>query len=110
MLTYKRNQGDSLWMTGTCQQVDGIDPLWNNWSGAWNVTAVDGGPVLVSGNLLKHATEKIFYVRSGPVTTPGWAALPVGTYLLTMQIDNSVVDYRHEEQVKLVIRAQGLTP
>ena len=110
MATYKRKQGDSLWMTGICKQIESIDPVWGNWSGTWNVTAVAGGAVLVSGVLTKHATEKIFYFRSGPANTIGWSALPAGTYLLTIQIDNTTVDYRHEEQAKLVIQAQGLTP
>ena len=109
-MAYKRKQGDSLWIDITCDNVTTIDPTWANWSGSWTIAATVGGDALLSGAIGKSSTTGLFQLRIGPSSTSGWSALPVGNYFLTMQIDNTTADYRHEEQVKLVIQTQGKTP
>lgn len=110
MATYKRKQGDSLWINIECSDISAIDSTWTNWTGVWNISSTIGGAPTLSGTLSRSTTPGTFYLRIGPASTSGWTALPVGNHFLTMQIDNTTVDYRHEEQHKLVIQTQGNTP
>ena len=110
MATYKRKQGDSLWINVTCSNTDSIDATWANWSGVWDIASTIGGTPLITGALTRSTSTGTFYLRIGPATTAGWTALATGTYYLTIQIDNTSVDYRHEEQHKLIVQTQGYTP
>jgi hypothetical protein len=114
---YTRKQGDSLWIDITCTAVADIDPVWANWGGTWCVSTAVGKTALLSGVLIPSVTPGLFSMRIGPNTAPGvnsvtgtvpWATLPVGLYVITVQIDNLIVDYRHEDQGKLAIQPQGM--
>jgi hypothetical protein len=136
MSTYKRKQGDSLWIDIQCDSVATIDVALNswpaNWDFSWDIKATAASAtVLLSGKTsgTQPATPScykvtetpgLFQLRIGPVsgaiagtptlgTTP-WASLPEGSYVLTTQYENSNVDYRHEEQDKIVISTQGIAP
>jgi hypothetical protein len=127
--TYKRIIGDSLWIDIQCDSITTIDPTTNtwpaNWKGYWKISSTIGGTALCEGNttdlksITKSTTSGLFQLRLGPLTTgvTAWKDLTAGTYFLTIQIDNSQtadfvanVNYRHEEQHKVVLSAQGITP
>ena len=106
--SYKRKQGDSLWIDVTCSSINDIDPVWDNWTGIWGITAAGSTTVVLQGSMIRHTTVGLFCLRIGPLLTDGWATLPDGAYSLVIQIDNIVVDYRHEETSKLLIQSQGM--
>ena len=108
MQTFKKVQGNSLWVDIACDSVAIIDPVWANWSGTWSIVSTLGGPVILSGTLIRGATG-VFLLRIGP-STGGvvWATLPAGTYFLLTEIINESVDYLFEDQDKLIIAVQGM--
>lgn len=98
-------QGDSYWKDFSSPDVSSFDA---NWTGSWAITQSIGGTVLASGTLSKSTDLKKFYLRVPPAAT---AALPVGSYYLIVQIDNTVLGYRKEVQQELFsIIAQGISP
>lgn len=118
MANYKRIQGDSLWIDIQCDDVNTIDPsigAWpTNWSGKWEIDTSPALTGIITGNtddnatMFKSATTPgLFQLRIGP-SKAGWNALPVGTYILTIEIRNQIVDYCKEQQCKLTISAQGI--
>lgn len=109
MATYKVKQADSLWIDIPHETAIVIDPVWANWSGKWDIDATLGGTPLLSGNLALSDTPGTFLLRIGPASTAGWSTLPVGTYWLTVEINNVSADYKKEVQVKLVIQTQGVS-
>jgi len=107
-MTYKRKQADSLFIDIPFKAWKTIDPTWTNWTGIWTVSATAGSTVLLSGTIARSATAGTFNLRIGPVTTSGWSTLPVGNYVLSIEINNDSADYRYEEQSKLTIATQGV--
>jgi hypothetical protein len=101
-MKFTRKQGDSLWIDITCDSADSIDSVWAHWTGVWSIAGT-----ILTGSLIRSNTPGVFQLRIGPATVSGWKELPVGTYQITVQIDNSSVDYRHEESHKLIIQEQG---
>lgn len=108
MALYKKYQGDSLWIDITHDDASTIDPVWTNWTGKWDIAATAGGAVLLSGTIARSATTGLFNLRIGPVTVAGWSTLPVGNYVLTLEINNTTVDYKQEQQHTLIINTQGI--
>lgn len=106
-MAIKKKQGDSIWLDITAEAADLIDDVWVNWTGSWAVAPTIGATPVISGTLTKDATELgKFYLR---ITTTQAALLSVGTYYLTIQVDNTTVDYRQEiAQEKITITAQGI--
>jgi hypothetical protein len=102
MATFKRYQGDSLWMDIDCAVWQDIDPVWPDWSGVWVIDQTG-----LSGDLSRSLIEGTFLLRIGPATVPGWNELPAGTHIITIQIEAPAVDYRYEETHKLMIKAQN---
>ena len=109
-MSYLRKQGNSLWVNITCDTIPTIDNVWTHWEGVWNIAATLGSTPLLTGSLVRSSTTGVFQLRIGPVSVAGWATLPAGNYILTIQIDNAAVDYRIEESYGLTIKPQGLTP
>lgn len=109
MSTYKKYQASSLWIDITCENTALIDTsvnAWsNNWAGFWNIVDSDG-TVKLTGSLTKSATVGVFQLRIGPASVLGWSTLTPGTYTLSYQFRNTVVDYDQEENDKLTILAQ----
>lgn len=105
--TYKVYQNDSLRINIPHDTAIAIDPTWTNWSGLWNISETIGSTSLLSGTISRSTTEGTFELRIGPATTAGWSALPVGTYWITIEINNTSVDYKKEIQGKLIISTQG---
>ena len=109
MNTFKRKQGNSLWVDVTCENVEAIDATWSHWSGIWSITETLGGVAILEGNLVRSDTIGTFYLRIGPTSGGAtWNTLKVGTYILNTEINNTSADYRHEEQDKIIISAQGI--
>lgn len=108
MATYKSKQGDSLWIDITHETAIAIDSTWANWSGKWVISATVGSTALLSGTISRSATEGKFLLRIGPASTAGWNSLPAGTYALTIEINNTSADYKHEDQHILKVSAQGV--
>ena len=110
MATYKRIQGNSLWLDITADaNLVLIDPVWDNWTGVWNIVKKVGGVVLASGLLTRSTTTGIFNLRIGPLAAGvTWTALAPGQYVLEIEINNVSVDYRDEKHHTLIITAQGI--
>lgn len=108
-MAIKKKHGDSIWLDVTAESANLIDSVWVNWSGSWAIAPTIGATPTISGTLAKDAeTLGKFYLRIG---TTSAALLSVGTYYLTIQVDNATVDYRQEiAQEKITIVAQGITP
>lgn len=106
-MAIKKKQGDSIWLDITAEAADLIDDVWANWTGSWAVAPTIGATPIISGSLTKDATTLgKFYLR---ITTAQAALLSVGTYYLTIQVDNATVDYRQEiVQEKITITTQGI--
>lgn len=107
-MTHKRKQADSLFIDYPFPAWKKIDSVWANWSGLWTISVAAGDDILLSGTLSLSATPGIFNLRIGPATIAGWAVLPVGSYTLTAEFNNTSVDYRYEEQDRLIIVPQGV--
>lgn len=109
MAEYTRKQGNSLFLNIQIPDFANIDPVWDNWSGAFSIVAALGSPSLVSGTITKSATEGYFYFRLGPLSggVP-WTTLPVGKYKLLTEIVCPNVDFLLEDEDKLIITAQGI--
>jgi hypothetical protein len=106
-MKYKSKQADSFWIDITHETATTIDSVWPNWSGKWVISATVGSTPLLSGTIGQSSTPSLFKFRIGPASTSGWAVLPVGTYALTIEINNVTADYKHEEQHTLIIQTQG---
>lgn len=102
MSTFKRVQGNSLWLDVTCELMDSIDSVWANWAGSYTVSKTPGSTVLVTGVMTRSLTPGLFNVRLGPVSGGApWDDLPLGMYTLTTKVVNTTVDYEQEEHDKL---------
>lgn len=108
MASYKRKQADSLFIDIPFKAWKTIDDTWVNWTGLWTIRASLDTAVILSGTLSRSDTAGTFNLRIGPVTTSGWATLPVGQYVLTIEINNATADFRIEDQPKLTVTAQGV--
>jgi hypothetical protein len=77
-----------------------------NWSGKWAIVTALGTTPLVSGTMAKSGDNMSFQQRITPTNT---LAVPVGTYILITQIDNSTLAYSSEiTQTKIQITTQGI--
>ena len=98
-------QGDSYWKDFSSPDVSSFDA---DWAGSWAIVQTIGGAVISSGSLTKSTDLKKLYLRVPPAAT---ATLPVGSYYLIVQIDNTTLGYRKEIQQELInIVAQGISP
>lgn len=106
-MAIKKKQGDSIWLDITATSAELVDDVWANWTGSWAIAPTVGAAPTISGTLTKDATTLgKFYLRVG---TTQAALLSVGTYYLTIQVDNVAADYRQEiAQEKITIAAQGI--
>jgi hypothetical protein len=101
----KVKQGNSLWydLTG---DITKIDSVWANWSSSWAIVDVIGNIPLASGASYKTATPGHFIAQVPPVDTLG---LPVGNYLLLLQVENVTMNWRDEKDpIKITITPQGI--
>jgi len=105
-MTHKRMQADSLFLDFPVTDWQIIDPTWSNWSGLWVITDVVSGDILLSGSLLQSSTAGTLCLRLGPWTTPGWSTWPVGTYSLSVEVNNESANFRREQNEKLLILPQ----
>jgi hypothetical protein len=124
MASYEMKQGNSFWMDYTMRikpstkTIADIDPVWANFSATWRIEAATGEKAL-AGELTRATTAGVFNLRIGPISTvvgtgtitgdaawwtvqaplatPGWAALPVGTYALIIETKNTNVDFCFED-------------
>ena len=109
MSIYNCVQGDSLWIDYTLPNITDIDGTWGNWGATWNIAVVPGGTTLLSGGLTQSTTVGVFNFRIGPVSGGStWITLPVGSYTLSVQMSDTSIDFKHEEQDVLNITPQGV--
>jgi hypothetical protein len=110
MATFTRKQANSLWVAITFSNPADIDAIWTNFTGVYEVFLEEGltATTIPSGTLIRSTTVGLFFLKLGPLNTPGWETLPVGVHKIVFQIDNTVQDYRHEESHTLKIIEQDL--
>jgi len=115
---WKMKHGDSLWLDIVpIDTIDNVDPTWpGTWTGLWTAkTALADVVPVASGNLIpfdgtggrpnipgKFRLE----ITSEPTdTTP----IPIGDYLLSIEIYNSLTTFRKEiAQDKLIVSQDGV--
>ena len=108
-MKFTRKQSDSLWVDVTCEGITLLDPVWDNWTGSWCVSEEVGTEALLTGALVRTATVGVFTLQIGPVSGGvTWQTLPAGRYVLTVEVNNTAIDYRQEEQDILIVADQGL--
>lgn len=107
-MAIKKKHGDSIWLDITAKSANLIDSVWANWVGSWAISPAIGDTPVISGTLAKDPDVLgKFYLRIGKAQA---ALLSVGTYFLTIQVDNATVDYCQEiAQEKVTIAEQGIT-
>jgi hypothetical protein len=112
MAKYEVIQGNSLWLDveGDTAIILAADPVWENYTGVWDISASITGVAILSGTLTRSATPGIFRMTIGPVSggVP-WTTLTVGNYFIRYQIVNAGIDYLEELRDNLKIIAQGIT-
>jgi len=115
--TWEMNAGDSLWLDITPDEsIDSVNSVWpGTWAGTWTAKETLDGPAINSGDLI------LFDGLAGRPNTPGKfrleigrktenaTPLPVGTYILSVEITNEDSVFRKEiAQDKLKVKAEGV--
>jgi len=107
-MSWKRKQGDSLWIDVELKDIEVADDVWPDWTGSWAIVTSLGATPTLSGAMIQDPVLRKFYARVGATEM---STLSVGNYIAVGQVENSTVDYRQEIfQEKLVITPQGIIP
>ena len=105
-MAIKKKAGDSIWIDVTGEALSTVDETWANWTGSWAIVPALGSAAVLSGAMTKGTDIGVFRIRIGATAM---AAIPAGSYILVVQVENSTVDYVQEiAQEKLTLTAQGI--
>ena len=105
-MAIKKKAGDSIWIDVTGEALTTVDATWANWTGSWAIVPTLGSASVLSGTMTEGTDIGAFQIRIGATAM---AAIPAGSYILVVQVENSIVDYAQEiAQEKLTLTAQGI--